>query len=191
MGTTGFEPATSCFIGMSLERDLQTTGVGIESEIRFGTLSTFSDTLVVLHVPWSPTNAYPYEISSQPGTNNPLDPGGTCGSFCIDFDKDPGGAFDLKPGDIARLQIVSERRIILVTDVVDNGSSVELTFAPDTLLLHFEAAFAGAVQLGPVNTKGPFVLYWGYENHRVPISSDRGLLSTSARQCELLQSRSA
>ena len=47
------------------------------------------------------------------------------------------------------------------------------------------------VLLGPVNTKGPFVLYWGYENHRVPISSDRGLLSTSARQCELLQSRSA
>ena len=45
--------------------------------------------------------------------------------------------------------------------------------------------------LGPVNTKGPFVLYWGYENHRVPISSDRGLLSASARQCEPLQSRSA
>ena len=39
------------FIGMSLERDIQTTGVGIESEIRFGTLSTFNDTLVVLHVP--------------------------------------------------------------------------------------------------------------------------------------------
>ena len=45
--------------------------------------------------------------------------------------------------------------------------------------------------LGPVNTKGRFVLYWGYENHRVPISADRGLLSTSARQCEHLQSRSA
>ena len=151
------------FIGMSLERDLQTTGVGIESEIRFGTLSTFSDTLVALHVPWDPTSAYPYEISSQPGTNNPLDPGGTCGSFCIDFDKDPGGAFDLTPGDIARLQIVSERRIILVTDVVDNGSSVELTFAPDTLLLHFEAAFAGGVQLdrfGTIVQKLQPILYW-------------------------------
>ena len=45
--------------------------------------------------------------------------------------------------------------------------------------------------LGPVNTKGRFVVYWGYENHRVPISSDRGLLSASARQCEHLQSRSA
>ena len=46
-------------------------------------------------------------------------------------------------------------------------------------------------QLGPVNTTEQFVVYWGYENHRVPISSDRGLLSTSARQCEPLQSRSA
>ena len=45
--------------------------------------------------------------------------------------------------------------------------------------------------LGPVNTKGQFVVYWGYEDHRVPISSDRGLLPTSARQCEPLQSRSA
>ena len=45
--------------------------------------------------------------------------------------------------------------------------------------------------LGPVNTKGRFVVCWGYENHRVPISSDRGLLSASARQCEHLQSRSA
>ena len=47
------------------------------------------------------------------------------------------------------------------------------------------------VKPGPVNTKGRFVVYWGYENHRVPISSDRGLLSASARQCEHLQSRSA
>ena len=31
--------------------------------------------------------------------------------------------------------------------------------------------------LGPVNTKGQFVVYWGYEDHRVPISSDRGLLT--------------
>ena len=46
-------------------------------------------------------------------------------------------------------------------------------------------------KLGLVNTKGRFVVYWGYENHRVPISSDRGLLSASARQCEHLQSRSA
>ena len=151
------------FIGMSLERDIQTTGVGIESEIRFGTLSTFNDTLVVLHVPWKPTNAYPYQISSQPGTNNPLDPGGTCGNFCIDLDKAPGGTFDLKPVDIARMQINAERRIIRVTNVQDNGTSVEVTFASDTLLLNLEAAFAGGVQLDRFSTivqKLQPILYW-------------------------------
>ena len=56
------------------------------------------------------------------------------------------------------------------------------------VLLTASVVYAG---LGPVNTKGRFVVYWGYENHRVPISSDRGLLSASARQCEHLQSRSA
>ena len=135
------------FIGMSLERDIQTTGVGIESEIRFGTLSTFNDTLVVIHVPWTPTNAYPYEIFPGPGTNNPLPPGGTCGATCIDLNKDPDGNFDLAPGDIARLQVNAERRIILVTDVVDNGSTVELSFHADTALFHFEAAFANGIQL--------------------------------------------
>ena len=54
-----------------------------------------------------------------------------------------------------------------------------------------KAVEAFGTYLGPVNTKGRFVVYWGYENHRVPISSDRGLLSASARQCEHLQSRSA
>ena len=80
------------FIGMALERDVQSTGVGIASEMRFGTLSTFGDTLLVLHVPWDP-DAYPYLIDPPAGVNNPLDPGGTCGTVCIDLNKDPDGNF--------------------------------------------------------------------------------------------------
>ena len=143
---------SSRFIGMSLQRDIQTTGVGIASEVSFGTLSTFNDTLVVLHVPWEPTNAFPYEIDPPAGTNNPLDPGGTCGSTCIDLNKAPDGTFDLVPGDIARLQINTERRVILVTGVQDLGATVALTFSPDTTLLHYEAAFAGDVQLDRFST---------------------------------------
>ena len=63
------------FIGMSLGRDIQSTGVDIVSEIRFGTLSTFNDTLALLYVPWEPTSAFPYVIDPPSGTNNPLDPG--------------------------------------------------------------------------------------------------------------------
>ncbi len=50
---------------------------------------------------------------------------------------------------------------------------------------------AEGVQLGRVNTTGQNVVYWGYENHRSPISSDRGQLSAPARQREHLQSSSA
>lgn len=140
------------FIGMSLTRDVQTTGVGIMSEIRFGTLSTFNDTLVVLYVPWTPTTAYPYEISPPAGVNNPLNPGGTCGPYCIDLKTAPDGTFDLKRGDIARLQINAERRVILITDINSGGSTVQVTFAADTTLLHFESAFAGGVQLDRFST---------------------------------------
>ncbi len=150
------------FIGMSLDRDIQSTGVGIESEMRFGTLSTFGDTLLVLHIPWDP-DAYPYLIDPPAGVNNPLDPGGTCGTVCIDLNKDPNGNFDLQPGDIARLQINSERRIILVTGIVDYGATVALTFAAAPTLLHFEAGLSGGVLLDRFSTfvqKLQPVFYW-------------------------------
>ena len=145
---------SSRFIGMSLERDIQSTGVGIASEIRFGTLNVFNDTLVVVHVPWEPANAFPYTIdeSQVSGNNNPLDPGGTCGPTCIDLNKGPGNTFDLVPGDIARLQINAERRVILVTDVRDRDTSVELTFSDAPTLLNYEAALSGGVQLDRFST---------------------------------------
>jgi prepilin-type N-terminal cleavage/methylation domain-containing protein len=140
------------FIGMSLERDIQTTGVGIASGIRFGTLNTYNDTLVVLHVPWLPTNAFPYEINPPAGVDNPLPPGGTCGATCIDLNKGPANSFDLQPGDIARLQINAERRVILVTDVRDMGNAVQLTFSAGPTLLNSEAALSGGVQLDRFST---------------------------------------
>ena len=151
------------FIGMSLERDIQRTGVGIASEIRFGTLSTFNDTLVVLHIPWTPTNAFAYVINPPAGTNNPLDPGGTCGPSCIDLNTDPNNNFDLAPGDIARLQVNSERRVILVTNVTGTGNTVELTFASAPTLLHYEAGLSGGVLLDRFSTivqKLQPIVYW-------------------------------
>ena len=142
----------SRFIGMSLERDIQTTGVGIASEIPFGTLNVFNDTLVVLHVPWEPTNAFPYTIIPPAGVNNPLDPGGTCGLTCIDLNKAPDNTFDLEPGDLARLQINAERRLILVTDVRKTGPTVELTFSDAPALLHLPASLSGGVQLDRFST---------------------------------------
>ena len=136
------------FVGMSLNRDLQTAGVGIESVQTFGTLSTFSDTLVILHVPWEPSLAPAHSINPPFGVNNPLDPGGTCGATCIDLNKDSGGNFDFAVGDLARLQVNAERHLILITGVRDlGGSTFQLQFLPDTTLLHYEAAFQGGLQL--------------------------------------------
>ncbi len=151
------------FIGMALERDIQTTGVGIVSELRFGTLSTFNDTLVILHVPWQPTDAFPYTIDPPAGVNNPLNSGGTCGLNCIDLNKDPGGAFDLKVGDIARLQVNAERRVILVTGIVDQGTTVELTFSNNATLLHYESALSDGLLLDRFSTivqKLQPIVYW-------------------------------
>ncbi len=151
------------FIGMALERDIQTTGVNIASEVGFGTLSTFGDTLVVLHVPWEPTDAYPYTIDPPTGTNNPLDPGGTCGTYCIDLNKDPSSNFDIVPGDIARLQVNGERRVILVTNVQSMGITVELTFSPVSTLLHYESAMSGGLLLdrfGTIVQKLRPIVYW-------------------------------
>ena len=151
------------FIGMALERDVQTTGVGIVSELRFGTLSTFNDTLVILHVPWEPTDAFPYTIDPPNGTNNPLDPGGTCGLNCIDLNKGPGNSFDLKVGDLARLQVNAERRVILVTDIRSTGNTVELTFLNNATLLHYESALSDGLLLDRFSTivqKLQPIVYW-------------------------------
>ena len=56
------------------------------------------------------------------------------------------------PGDIARLQINAERRVILVTDVRDRDTSVELTFSDAPTLLNYEAALSGGVQLDRFST---------------------------------------
>ena len=144
----------SRFIGMSLQRDAQTTGVGIESLSTFGTVSTFNDTLMFLHVPWEPSLAYPYEINPPFDTlaTNPLPAGGTCGALCIDLNKGPGNTFDIVPGDLARLQVNSLRRLILVTGVSDLGTTVELTFAAGATLLHLPAALSGGLLLDRFST---------------------------------------
>ena len=59
----------------------------------------------------------------------------------------PGNTFDIVPGDIARLQVNAERRLILVTDVRSMGTTVQLTFSSDATLLNYEASLSGGVQL--------------------------------------------
>lgn len=137
----------SRFISMSLQRDVQAAGVGIESEIDYGTLNTFNDTLVILSVPWEPQLATAYDVVPPAGVNNPLDPGGTCGPLCIDLAYDAGGGFDLEVGDLARLQVNSERRLLLITGVTDVGTRFQIDFLDADSILHHEAAFMDGLLL--------------------------------------------
>jgi prepilin-type N-terminal cleavage/methylation domain-containing protein len=139
------------FIGMSLDRDVQAAGVGIASARDFGTLSSFNDTLVVLAVSWDPQWAPSYALVPPAGVNNPLAAGGTCGALCIDLAK-AAGTYDLAPGDLVRLQVNSTRRLLLLTDVQDMGTSIRVKFLGNPEFLHYKAAFSGGVLLDRFQT---------------------------------------
>lgn len=147
---------SSRFIGMSLQRDVQRAGVGIESKADFGTLSTFSDTVVILSVPWTPQFASVHDLVPPvpliPPGINPLLPGGTCGLRCLDLAYDAGGGFDLQPGDIARLQVNAERRLLLITGVRDIGTRFQVDFLAGSEILHHAAGLSGGLQLDRYGT---------------------------------------
>ncbi len=140
------------FVGMSLGRDIQYAGVGVESLVRSGTVSTRADSVIILYVPWTPALAHPHEIVTPLGSSNPLPAGGTCGARCIRFHKDSGGNTDLAAGDLARLQVNTTRHLIIVESIVDNGTTFDLTFTNHTAILGFEAGLTGGLLLDNTTT---------------------------------------
>ena len=152
----------AAFIQMSLERDFQLTGVGLQSTGFFGSLAVWSDTVAIFRVPFNPTEAPPYDLNPPAGTNNPLDPGGTCGVRCLDLQKD-AGTFDIAVGSVARLQVSGARRIILIESVQDLGATFRVGFTNHTQLLNYAAGLGGGLLLDRFSTivqkLGPIVYY--------------------------------
>lgn len=126
------------FVGMSLERDFQSTGVAMESTVGFGTLSVWSDTVVILSIPFEPEQAPVHDLIPPEGASNPLPPGGTCGSRCLDLEK-VDGEIGVSEGDLARLQVNDTRRLILVRLIRDEGDSFQLEFTEHESILHYPA----------------------------------------------------
>ena len=139
------------FIAMSVERDAQMAGVGIESTNAFGTLAVQGDTLIVLSVPFDPLEAPVYAIDPGPGTTNPLPLGQPCGTDCISLIKQ-GGVVDIDVGDLARMEINGTRRLILVTARSDAGTSVNLTYTNHPTLLGYTAGLTGGLQYDRFST---------------------------------------
>ena len=150
------------FIGMSLERDLQSTGVGLASTPSFGSLAVWGDTIVILGVAYAPTESPPYDLNPPPGASNPLAPGGTCGASCLDLVY-PGMTFDLAAGDVARLQVNDERRLIQVQGVASGSGNAILEFTGAASVLNYGAGFSGGLLLDRFSTfvqKLSTVVYW-------------------------------
>ena len=136
------------FIGMSFERDLREAGVGIASTISFGTLATWSDTIVIMQVP---EDALAYELEPPAGVINPLPPGGTCGPQCVTLRPQAGGV-DLQPRDLARLQVNDERRLIIIQSVTPSGAFYDVVFTNAPKILGFPAGLSGGLRLDRFST---------------------------------------
>jgi prepilin-type N-terminal cleavage/methylation domain-containing protein len=153
------------YIGMTIARDVQEAGVGIESTPVWGTLTTFGDTVAVLSVPYTGQNAAEvYRIAPPPpDTVNPLPYGGTCGTYCIDFFKEDG-TYDLRRGDLARLQVNGERRLILITNVANaSAPTFRVTFSPVERLVGYPAGISDSLLLDRSGTsvqKMQVVAFW-------------------------------
>jgi prepilin-type N-terminal cleavage/methylation domain-containing protein len=153
------------FIGMSLERDFQTTGVGITSTSAFGTLGLWNDTIVIIHVPFDAQEATVYPLKPASCPSSPLPAGGTCGANCVNVDKGVG-VFGIKAGDMAQINVNGVRRLIVVSNVVDAGSSMALTFTTADSLLHLAAGITGPPATLLTCPSGTFVqklvpiVYW-------------------------------
>ncbi len=139
------------FVAMSLQRDVQSTGVGIESLSWFGALTVTGDTIVILSVPFEPNEAPIHDLEPPAGANNPLDPGGTCGLRCLTLKK-VDGTHAFVPGDLARLQVNGQRRLIVVQSVADAGANFLLTFVNQAEIFGYTAGLTGGLLLDRFGT---------------------------------------
>lgn len=151
------------FIGMAVSRDASEAGVDIESTPVFGTLGTWGDTLSILSVPFDPAVAPTYRFDAMNNdTINPLPPGGNCGTYCLSFLKE-NGKFDLGAGDLARLQVGGERRLLLITRSNDLGTHFSVEFLPVSRILGREASLSDSLRIDRFGTaiqKLKAVAYW-------------------------------
>ena len=140
------------FIALSLERDMQSTGVGIASLAWWGSLAVYNDTIAVLSVPFDPDEAYIHDLIPGKGAKDPMPSGGTCGVRCFDLTKLPS-QLDLKVGDLARLQVQQERRLIIIESLSKTGgNNFKLNFTPHATLFGYPAGLTGDVRVTTTGT---------------------------------------
>jgi hypothetical protein len=128
----------------------------------FGTMTAVNDTLTLLGVPFEPAEAPVYDLVPPPGTNNPLAPGGTCGATCLDLAK-VNGTTELQAGDVVRLQVGDQRRLLVVQSIVNGFANFQLNFVNVSPVLHHQGTLSAGLLLDRhatfVQELAP-VIYW-------------------------------
>jgi prepilin-type N-terminal cleavage/methylation domain-containing protein len=123
------------YMGVTLQRDVQETGVDLSSAPDFGSLATFGDTIAILRVPYSPAVAPQYALSTANFAN------GVCGASCLEIQS--AGAPLLVVGDVARVQISNTRRLIYITSIAAVAGGYRINFNNTARLLHHAAGIGG------------------------------------------------
>jgi prepilin-type N-terminal cleavage/methylation domain-containing protein len=136
------------FIGLALQRDLTETGVEIDALPDFGTLAVWNDTIAILRVPYDTAPAPIYNLDTLTTGN------GVCGASCLDIRT--AVAPRLAVGDLARFQLNTARRLVLVTGLSPVAGGYRVTFnTVDTLINHNSQIPTGG--LTPANATSAFV----------------------------------
>ena len=136
------------FIGLALQRDLTETGVDIDALPDFGTLTVWNDTIVILRVPFIDSAAPVYNLDTLNFPN------AVCGTDCLDIKSTVAPI--LAVGDLARFQLNTTRRLVLVTGLGPVGGGYRVNFSPlDTILNH--DADIPITGLFPANATSAFV----------------------------------
>jgi len=149
------------FVGLSLARDVAEAGIAMESTPTFASLGTFGDTLSVLSVPYEPNEAPVYAIYNDGGGSPTYPPGGNCGATCIEF-VNPGGALGLVGGNLAKLQVGSTRRLLLLQSVTGSSGRFRVEFLDVDWLLGRESGLDSLLleRSGTTLQKVNAVVYW-------------------------------
>jgi prepilin-type N-terminal cleavage/methylation domain-containing protein len=143
------------YVGLSLQRDVQETGVDLSSTVDFGSLATFSDTVLMLRVPYAPAASNQYPLNTANFAT------GVCGATCVEI-QTGGPAPDIASGDLARIQASNTRRLVYVTGVAAVNGGYRIQFTNDASLLHHPAGIA-ALAINPASTfvqRLGMVAYW-------------------------------
>jgi prepilin-type N-terminal cleavage/methylation domain-containing protein len=137
------------FVGMALSRDLSDAGVAFESAQNFGSVAARGDTVMSLSVPFIPNTAESYQMVIPSDTTDPLPAGGTCGARCIDLVNPGTVPFQLRVGDVAVLQVQSERRLIVLTGVASRSSGAvrRIQWSAADSLFVWPAGLTGGLRL--------------------------------------------